>query len=135
MKKEMTYSVVRKVDPRNPELTLGYYAKAVSTAHADLRQIGFRISRKCSLTRAEVESVVVALQDEITDSLLRGERVSITGLGTFYLSVSSRKAATPEAFGHAHITGCKLKFTQSKAFGRRLALPLLTGPKHRRNRP
>ncbi len=50
------------------------------------------LSTKAELTRPKAEELVDFLLDNITDALKRGEKVNISGFGTFTVSV--RKART-----------------------------------------
>ena len=50
------------------------------------------ISDKTGLSKKDIASVVDALQGSITDALVKGDKVSLVGFGTF--KVSNRKART-----------------------------------------
>jgi DNA-binding protein HU-beta len=51
-----------------------------------------RLAAKAELTRPRAEELVDFLLDNMTDALKRGEKVNISGFGTF--TVSARKART-----------------------------------------
>ena len=50
------------------------------------------IAKKTDLSKKDVASVVDALQDVVSGSLVKGEKVALTGFGTF--QTSERKART-----------------------------------------
>jgi nucleoid DNA-binding protein len=49
-----------------------------------------RVSRMCGLNRANTEKAVNCVFDAITDALVDGERVQLTGIGTLF--IKSRRA-------------------------------------------
>lgn len=51
-----------------------------------------RLSTKAELTRPRAEELVDFLLNDVTEALKRGEKVNISGFGTF--TVSTRKART-----------------------------------------
>ncbi len=50
------------------------------------------ISGKTDLSKKDIASVIDAIQESITDELVKGGKVSLVGFGTF--QVSNRKART-----------------------------------------
>ncbi len=50
------------------------------------------ISGKTSLSKKDVAGVIDAMQQTVSDALVRGDKVSLVGFGTF--QVSKRKART-----------------------------------------
>ncbi|MBE3114243.1 MAG: HU family DNA-binding protein [Actinobacteria bacterium] len=50
------------------------------------------ISSKTDLSKKDIASVIDAMQESITDVLVKGDKVSLVGFGTF--QVSKRKART-----------------------------------------
>ena len=67
------------------------------------------VANRSGLTKKDSESVVNAIIDGITDSLAKGEKVQLTGFGTF--EARSRKARE----GRNPATGEALKIEASKA--------------------
>ncbi len=74
------------------------------------------ISSKTSLTKKDVTSVVEVMQEVIADALVKGNKVSLVGFGTF--QVSKRKARTglnPRTRETIHIAACTVpKFVAGK---------------------
>ncbi|BCS85364.1 hypothetical protein prwr041_12570 [Prevotella herbatica] len=50
--------------------------------------------------------------DVIHDHLLNGEEVTIDGLGSFHVGVTSDSVANPADFKHSNIHGVHLKFRE-----------------------
>lgn len=74
------------------------------------------ISRKTDLSKKDIASVIDAMQESITDSLMKGDKVALVGFGTF--QVSKRKARTglnPRTRETIHIPACTVpKFVAGK---------------------
>ena len=75
------------------------------------------ISDKTGLSKKDVASVVDVMQESITDVLVKGDKVSLVGFGTF--KVSNRKARTglnPQTREKIQIPACTVpKFIAGKA--------------------
>lgn len=56
------------------------------------------VSKKAHLTKRASEEAIEALFDEVIRSLKKGEKVVISGFGTFYLGKVKDKQVVP--FGH-----------------------------------
>lgn len=75
---------------------------------ADLIEV---VSKKASLTNKAAREAVQALLDSVRDSLKRGEKVVVTGFGTF--SVRTRAART----GRNPQTGATIQISARKTPG------------------
>lgn len=53
------------------------------------------VSKKAHLTKRAAEEAIDALFDEVTRSLKKGEKVVISGFGTFYVSKVKDKQVVP----------------------------------------
>jgi len=75
------------------------------------------IAQKTDLSKKDVASAVDALQDVISEALVRGEKVALTGFGTF--QTSDRKARTginPATGEKIQIAACTVpKFVVGKS--------------------
>ena len=69
MDKYLTYSVVERKDPQNPEVAGKFYAQAQARGEAGIRELSQRIQQSCTVTRADVMAVLIALEDVVADSL------------------------------------------------------------------
>ena len=77
-----------------------------------MNEIAEEIQRNCSATCGDVTLVLTELMDVIRDHLLNGEEVTIDGLGSFRVGVTSDSVANPAAFKKSNIRSVNLKFRQ-----------------------
>lgn len=110
MKTAVTYSVVSRKNPNEPELPPKFYAQAQSRGDADIRTLSDRIELMCTVTRADVMAVLVALESTIKDSLSNGEIVHLGELGSLKMSLSSKGAASKEEFYPSMILKSRILF-------------------------
>lgn len=75
------------------------------------------VSGKTNLSKKDVASVIDAMEESISDTLAKGDKVSLVGFGTF--QVSKRKARTglnPRTREKIQIAACTVpKFVAGKA--------------------
>lgn len=110
MDKYLTYSVVERKDPSNPEIQGKYYAQAQARGEAGIRELSQRIQQTCTVTRADVMAVLIALEDVVSDSLANGEIVRLGELGSLQVSLSGSGAATKEEYHDGLIEKAKILF-------------------------
>ena len=60
-----------------------YYGRAVYEGTVDEYDLAKAIEAKCTVHRADVVAVIIALIDEMTRALQSSQRVKLTGFGTF----------------------------------------------------
>ena len=89
-----------------------YFARARKTGKVGMVEIAEEIQRNCSATCGDVTLVLTELMDVIRDHLLNGEEVTIDGLGSFRVGVTSDSVANPAAFKKSNIRSVNLKFRQ-----------------------
>ena len=89
-----------------------YFARARKTGKVGMTEIAEEIQRNCSATCGDVTLVLTELMDVISDHLLNGEEVTIDGLGSFRVGVTSDSVANPAAFKKSNIRSVNLKFRQ-----------------------
>ena len=89
-----------------------YFARARKTGKVGMNEIAEEIQRNCSATCGDVTLVLTELMDVIRDHLLNGEEVTIDGLGSFRVGVTSDSVANPAAFKKSNIRSVNLKFRQ-----------------------
>ena len=75
------------------------------------------VAGKVGLTKKETNNVVDAITSAITDSLVRNERVTLVGFGTFQVRQrKARKGVNPQTREAINIPAKKVpKFTAGKA--------------------
>jgi nucleoid DNA-binding protein len=75
------------------------------------------ISAKLDMSKKEVESVIESLTDKITEEIQKGNKVTLTGFGTFRVSKrASREGINPQTKERIQIPAMSVpKFTAGKA--------------------
>ncbi|KKQ15259.1 MAG: DNA-binding protein HU [Candidatus Moranbacteria bacterium GW2011_GWE1_36_7] len=75
------------------------------------------IATKTDLSKKAVESVIEALQEKITDEIRQGNKVTLTGFGTFKVSQrAAREGINPQTKAKIQIPAMTVpKFTAGKA--------------------
>ena len=110
MKTAVTYSVVSRKNPREPEAPALFYAHAQARGEADIRTLSDRIELMCTVTRADVMAVLIAVESVITDCLANGEIVRLGDLGSLQMSLSSKGVMAKEDFTASLINKSRILF-------------------------
>ena len=98
MARTVTYSVVPRLNPRDKDASPKYYAQAQASGDVSIREMSERIQQSCTVHKADVHAVLVALEDTMIDALKGGEIVRLGDLGTFQIGVSGKGAVTEEDY-------------------------------------
>ena len=110
MKTAVTYSVVARKNPKDPEFAPKFYAQAQARGEADIKTLSDRIELMCTVTRADVMAVLVALESTITDCLSNGEIVRLGDLGSLQMSLSSDGSFNKKEFNTSLIKKSRILF-------------------------
>ena len=110
MDKYLTYSVVERKDPKSPDMEGKYYAQAQARGEAGIRELSIRIQQMCTVTRADVMAVLIALEDVVADSLANGEIVRLGELGSLQVSLSGEGAMTKDEYHDGLIKKSRILF-------------------------
>ena len=110
MARSVTYSVSPRINPRDKEAAPKVYAQAQARGDVSIREMAERIQSTCTVTKADVYAVLVALEDVIVEALQNGEIVRLGELGTFQLSLSGKGAVTEEDYNTSLIKRAKINF-------------------------
>lgn len=122
MEKAVTYSVVERKDPQNPETPGMYYAQAQARGEAGIRELSQRIQQECTVTRADVIAVLTALEDVVAEALSNGEIVRLGELGSLRVSLSGSGSADKETYHAGLIEKSRILFTSGKTLTNTLAI-------------
>lgn len=120
MEKYLTYSVVERKDPQNPDVEGRYYAQAQARGEAGIRELSQRIQQMCTVTRADVMAVLIALEDVVSDSLSNGEIVRLGELGSLQVSLSGEGATTKDDYHDGLIQKAKILFRSGRTLSNML---------------
>ena len=110
MARSVTYSVVPRINPRDKEAAPKFYAQAQARGDVNIREMASRIQGTCTVTKADVYAVLVALEDVIVEALQNGEIVRLGELGTFQVGLSSKGAVTSEDYDTSLIRKARINF-------------------------
>lgn len=115
MAKTVTYSVVPRKNPSKPDVEPLYYAQAQASGDVTIREMADRIEKSCTVTRADVVAVLVALEDVIVDALKAGEIVRLADIGMLQVGLSSKGANSEERFDASLIRKARINFRPGAA--------------------
>ena len=87
-----------------------FHARVVGGQTLDLDGMIEHISKRCTLTKGDIQAVISELHDEMVDAFCRGNRVNIPGIGLFSLTLSAPLDATPQKTHSQHIGIKKIDF-------------------------
>ena len=110
MAKNVTYSVVPRINPREKNDPPKYYAQAQASGDVNIREMSERIQQTCTVTKADVYAVLVSMEDVIIDALKSGEIVRLGDLGTFQIGVSGKGTLTEEEYDSSLIEKARINF-------------------------
>ena len=110
MARNVTYSVVPRYNPSKKGTPPKYYAQSQASGEVDVREMAERIQQNCTVTKADVHAVLVAMEDVIILALKSGEMIRLGDLGTFQIGVSSKGAETEEDFNVSLIKKARINF-------------------------
>lgn len=121
MDNSLNYSVAEKKNPRNPGKEGMYYAHVRTRGVLDKDGLIDRIDRRGSVGKPDIVSVLINLEDIVTDALCNGEIVRLGELGSLSLSVSSQGCKRKEDFCGKNITKVRTIFKEGKTLKRGIA--------------
>ena len=110
MARTVTYTVVPKIHPRDRETEPKFYGNVKSSSDINIREMAERIQGSCTVTKADVYAVLVALEDVISESIQKGEIVRLMDIGTFRVGISTKGAIKEEDFNDALIKKTRILF-------------------------
>ena len=121
MARTVTYTVVPKINPRDRETEPKFYGNVKSSGDINIREMAERIQGSCTVTKADVYAVLVALEDVISESIQKGEIVRLMDIGTFRVGISTKGALTEEEFSEALIKKAHILFRPGSVLQNALA--------------
>ena len=110
MARNVTYSVSPRINPREKDEAPKYYAHVQASGDINIREMAERIQGSCTVTKADVYAVLVALEDVISESIQKGEIVRLMDIGTFRVGISTKAALKEEDFNDALIKKTRILF-------------------------
>ena len=110
MARSVTYSVVPRRNPSEKGTPPKYYAQAQARGDVNIREMSERIQSACTVNKADVYAVLVALEDVIAEALQNGEIVRLGDLCTLQVSLSGKGALTEEDYNTSLIKKKRINF-------------------------
>ena len=110
MARTVNYTVVPKINPRDRESEAKFYGNVKSSGDINIREMAERIQGSCTVTKADVYAVLVALEDVIAESIQKGEIVRLMDIGTFRVGISTKGALKEEEFNDSLIKKTRIIF-------------------------
>ena len=110
MARSVTYSVVPRRNPSEKGAPPKYYAQSQARGDVSIREMSERIQSACTVNKADVYAVLVALEDVISDALQNGEIVRLGDLCTLQVSLSGKGALTEEDYTTSLIRKKRINF-------------------------
>ena len=110
MARTVNYTVVPKINPRDRESEAKFYGNVKSSGDINIREMAERIQGSCTVTKADVYAVLVALEDVIAESIQKGEIVRLMDIGTFRVGISTKGVLKEEDFNDALIKKTRILF-------------------------
>ncbi|NJM15976.1 MAG: DNA-binding protein [Bacteroidales bacterium] len=110
----LKYKLVERGNPASPDAPKKYYASNVKTGSKSLSAIGKDIADMSSLSRGDVQNVLINLVEQLPKYLMDGQSVSLGELGTMRISFSSEGVDSPADFNTNMIKSPKVIFTPGK---------------------
>ena len=115
MARSVTYSVVPRYNPGEKNAPPKFYAQAQASGDVDLREMSERIQQSCTVTKADVYAVLIAMEDVIIDALKSGEIVRLGDLGTLQIGLSGKGAVAEEEYEVSLIKKARINFRPGMA--------------------
>ncbi len=110
MARSVTYSVVPRYNPSEKGMPPKYYAQAQARGDVNIREMSDRIQTACTVNKADVYAVLVALEDVIAEALQNGEIVRLGELCTLQVSLSGKGALSEEDYTTSLIKKKRINF-------------------------
>lgn len=118
----MKAKIIQKKNPKEPQAAPRYYASAMHDSTVGLDGLANTVASRCSLRRADVHGVLVALMDIIPDELASGKVVSMGDLGSFCVNVKSEGADTKKLVTPGLVKGMKIVYRPTKELRKKLRM-------------
>ena len=121
----ITYKVVKCRNPKYPEVNY-FKGTAVKTGDYDFNDLAEDIAESTTVTKADCLAVLAAIKPKIKKALLAGQRVVLSELGSFVISLQGKSynaetMADEEFVPSSYIKGHKIVFRPDAALKKEVA--------------
>ena len=109
----MKYNLVQRFNPSDRTKPAKWYATPASRGRKTISQISEDVSGSSSLSRGDIQNVILSLVDQIPKYLVDGQSVELGELGILRIGFSSEGVENKEDFSVPKINDMKIIFTPS----------------------
>lgn len=109
----LQYNLIQRADPRDRTLPRKWYATPAARGRKTIKEISADVSGSSSLSRGDIQNVILSLVDQVPKYLLDGQSVELGELGSLRISFSSEGVVEKEEFNASKIDDVKIVFTPS----------------------
>ena len=121
MARSVTYSVVPRRNPSEQGAPPKYYAQAQARGDMNIREMSERIQAACTVNKADVYAVLVALEDVVSEAIQNGEIVRLGELCTLQVGLTGKGSLTEEDYNTSLIKRAKINFRPGTSLANALA--------------
>ena len=121
MARSVTYSVVPRRNPSEKGAPPKYYAQAQARGDVNIREMSERIQAACTVNKADVYAVLVALEDVVSEAIQNGEIVRLGKLCTLQVGLTGKGSLTEEDYNTSLIKRAKINFRPGTSLANALA--------------
>lgn len=111
----LIYHLIQRVNPKDITLPRKWYAAPVLRGHKTIQEISADISGSSSLSRGDIQNVILSTVDQVPKYLLDGQSVDLGELGSLRISFGSEGVDKKEDFNASMIDEVKIIFTPGRA--------------------
>lgn len=104
----LDYVVIPRKNPQSKKVK--YHPSLISVKPVQIREIVENISTRCTVNRADVRAVIIALEEVILEHILHGHSVRLGDLGSFRPTIKSSGSEKPEEVGVRNISALRVRF-------------------------
>ena len=109
----LLYNLIQRANPRDLTLPKRWYATPATRGRKTIKEISADVSGSSSLSRGDIQNVILSLVDQVPKYLLDGQSVELGELGSMRISFSSEGVENKADFNAAKIDDVKIIFTPS----------------------
>lgn len=100
----------------DPEAPKRYHPRVVAKGTVTLKEVVEDVSNRCTLSAADLNAAVTAIEQVVSERLANGYRVRLDGLGSFSLTLSSPEIDDPTKVRAQNVAIKSVVFSPEKAF-------------------
>ena len=117
----LSYKLVKRANPRDRQLPPKWYATPYNNGRKSISDISDDVATASSLSRGDIQNVILSLVDQVPKYLLDGKSVELGELGILRVSFSSEGVNTEDEFNASRIDSVKIIFTPGSRLKEKLA--------------